>query len=333
MLVGNSVINIPVHTHIRFISIPVNKRLSLSRLLAGIRHMRVYLKLKPSLLIIGTHELLWPSLLLRLFTRTKIIYDVRENYYLNIRHSSAFPLPVRLLIALYVRAKEIITAPFVTHFTLAEFVYSQQLPFINERFTVIENKSARNSVRSNRKLTEPVKIIFTGTIAESTGIYEAIDFVIGLQKNNLNVNFTIIGFTALYRDLLRIKNKIAEFDFIQLVGGNQRVPHDQIIAAIKAADFGIIHYPESSHTLDRIPTKYFEYLSHQLPFFMDSTSSLFAEAIAYPACIGVDFRNPEYAQTITKIKEIKFYQMLPKATTWDSEEEKLLQLLRQLAAV
>ena len=327
-IIGNKSSNIPVHTLIRFIMIPVTNRLIWTRFLNGVRHLRVYFKSKPYLLIITTHELLWPALILHFFSKTKIIYDVRENYFLNSKHTNAFPKILRSLIAGYVRFKEIITSPSIAHFTLAESIYSTQLPFLKNRFTILQNKALSNPDQRFRKAEHRIRIIFTGTLAESTGIYEAIDLVVKLHQIERDLQFTIVGYAALPSELKQIKNAIKKFRFIELIGGDHLVPHDQIITAIRQADFGIIHYPDSPHTKDKVPTKYYEYLANQLPFLIESKSPLYQEAMSYPACVSVDFRNPDEMDILANMKSTKFYESIPTGVTWESEEVKLIDLVR-----
>ncbi len=95
-------------------------RVSTNRLLAPLKLLRVILTLKPSLLIICPHELLWMVLMAKIFLRCPIIYDIRENYFRNILYTNAFPPILRIFIALYVRCKEWITSPFIDRFFLAE---------------------------------------------------------------------------------------------------------------------------------------------------------------------------------------------------------------------
>ena len=77
---------------------------------------RKIMRLAPDLLIVGTHELLVVAVLYKIFSRKKIVYDVQENYLLNITHTDAFPLLLRWPIAMWVRLKEIALAGFFDRF-------------------------------------------------------------------------------------------------------------------------------------------------------------------------------------------------------------------------
>ena len=81
------------------------RRLSPGRFLAPWRILIRTFRLKPDVLIIATHELLYTALFLKLTTGCRIIYDVQENYYWNILYTPAFPLLINPFVALYVRGK------------------------------------------------------------------------------------------------------------------------------------------------------------------------------------------------------------------------------------
>ena len=88
--------------------IPLRKfrRLSFGRWLARWKVLLEAWKCKPTLFIFNTHELLIPALVLKVTRNSMIIYDVRENFYLNIRHSESLPPLFRFPLALLVRFKE-----------------------------------------------------------------------------------------------------------------------------------------------------------------------------------------------------------------------------------
>src|SRR5689334_15207208 len=75
------------------------KRLSIDRLLQPWRLIGAVVKLTPDLLIITTHELLFMAMLVKLFTRCDVLYDLQENYYRNIRYTNAYPKLLRPLLA------------------------------------------------------------------------------------------------------------------------------------------------------------------------------------------------------------------------------------------
>ncbi len=92
------------------------KRLSIRRWFASILYYRVLIKLKPAILIVTTHELLPASIVYKAFYPSRVIYDVRENYYRNIKYLNTYPAIVKDLLAIWVRCKETLAARFIDHF-------------------------------------------------------------------------------------------------------------------------------------------------------------------------------------------------------------------------
>jgi hypothetical protein len=86
---------------IKFLPLPLFKRLSPVRLLLHQRIAKMIANLKPDLVIVNTHELLPAAVRLKRQTGFKLIYDVRENYSENLRLSG---LPS--FVARWVRQKE-----------------------------------------------------------------------------------------------------------------------------------------------------------------------------------------------------------------------------------
>jgi hypothetical protein len=157
--------------------LPLNsfKRMSLRRMLAPWQTMKLIRKVKPEVLIVNTHELLMISVVNRIFFGTKIIYDIRENYFRNVMHTNVFPAFVKPFIAGWIRLKEKLFAPAFHAFFLAEKSYANELSFLNQRHLVLENKTCLPA--DFKRITDPSKIrlLFSGTLADSTGVFLAID--------------------------------------------------------------------------------------------------------------------------------------------------------------
>src|SRR5690349_5311773 len=102
------------------------KRLSIGRLLAQFKYFRFLFQLKPGVVIVATHELLLVTIIYKLISGCKVLYDVQENYYRNLKYQQNYPPGVKTILANLVRAFEIVTAPFVDHFLAAEENYAQE---------------------------------------------------------------------------------------------------------------------------------------------------------------------------------------------------------------
>ena len=315
---------------IQFLPLEPFKRLSFKRLMAKWAVFRKLIMLKPAIVIFNTHELILPCILIKLFMEVKIVYDVRENYYRNILLSESFPWIVRWPLAMVVRFKEKLLAPAIDHFFLAEKGYENEFRFYRGGWTVIENKAAAMSAVDRLKVPNKIRLLFSGTLAASTGVFEAIEMAKALHKLDASVELTVIGYAALPSVREKIETYVKTNSWIRYTGGHVLVPHSEIEKAIQNADAGIISYPHSDHTINSHPTKLFEYLHARLPILLEKQWPWIARFESCKPFITYDAAKPDYAGILTSLKKESFYTESPSDVTWSSEEPRLLKALESL---
>jgi len=358
-------------------------RLSIMRLFASLKFCILLLNVKPQLIILNTPELLIVTCSYQILFGSKLLYDVQENYYRNIAYTNVYAPIIRNILAIGVRCVEYITRPFIDHYFLAERNYELEFSFTKGKSTIIENKykelnskieirnpkfENRNPKIENRKskiqnlkseirsrvlgTKSGIYLLYSGTISESTGIFEAIDLAKLLYKIDKHITLAIIGYCALQKTLKKIIESIHEFDFINLIGGNVLVPHTNIIDAIQMADFGLVSYQPNKSDENCLPTKMFEYMAHKLPMIVQYNplfkvrNSKFeirnpkSEIRNYnwesfckqhKAGIIIDYKNFDPQILYNKMLTQKFY---PKGkhieVFWNTEEEKLIDVVRKV---
>ncbi len=328
-IVGYPSKHVPAYPNIYFAPLGAFSRISLGRLLAPIRIQKILHQVQPEILVVNTHELLIVAILNRILFGTKLIYDVRENYYRNILYSDAFPLFLRPFLAGWVRLKEKLTSPLIHRFFLAESGYKKEMSFFGGGAIIIENKVKVPENFSRTPGPGKVRLLFSGTLAESTGVFLAINLAKKLHALDASIHLTIIGFCAKSATLQRIRSEVSGFDFISLVGGDQLVPHVEIIQAIAAADFGLICYPPLRHTENATPTKLYEYLACQLPILLQHHQAWEELCSPYQACLPIDFASADANALLLKMRS-PFYTRPPEGVNWESEAEKLLSAIEGL---
>lgn len=314
----------PAHAGIHFIPFKKVKRLSIDRLLLPLQIGLKLIKVKPELLIVNTHELLIVSLLNRILFGCQIVYDLRENYYRNIKYAESFSPWLRTPLALVVRLKEMLITPLFHHFILAEKSYQKELKFIGQRFSILENKAV---------LTQPFQrikgssfnLLFSGTMARSTGVFHAIELADSLHQIDSKVTLTIIGYCAIDAIRIDIRKEVKDKPFIRLIGFDEPVAHGLIIQEIMQADFGIIYYPPLPHTSGSVPTKLYEYLAYQLPILTWETQS-FVDMIKTNEA-GLIVSGP-HESLLRKMVDNQFYPRPPENVYW--EKEKFQRLIEKL---
>ena len=191
--------NLPEELNIKFHPIFNFSRLSFGRIWCGLKYFFKLLEIQPKFIICSTHELLIPSVAYALFTSTKVVYDVQENYYRNILYTDAFPYGLRYPIALWVRLKEYVTWPSIYKYLLAEKCYQDELSFSKNKNIVIENKaviSQSELALNKRGNLGIIQLLFSGTIAPTTGIFECINLAKSLHKIDESIRLKIEDYFA-----------------------------------------------------------------------------------------------------------------------------------------
>lgn len=223
-----------------------------------------------------------------------------------------------------------ISSPLVHHFLLAEKGYREELSFAKPN-TILQNKLPKSiaSKYTSRRSIGYSRLIFSGTLAASPGVFEAIKLCKGLHEVNDSYSLTIIGYCALPEVLSEIKKDIKDAPFITLIGGDTLVPHEKILDEISRADMVIIIYPPNPSTRSSIPTKLYEYRALQLPVLIRHNAASHQLVEACKAGFVLD-QTPDYSSLAEVIKAQRFTPIAPDSIFWEPEEENLINCLKLL---
>ncbi|WP_426491929.1 glycosyltransferase [Hymenobacter sp. 102] len=323
-----------VHTH----ALLQGNRLSRARLAAQARYWQLLRRLQPQVVFVHAPELLPLTVLWQaLGPGRQFIYDVRENYVLNIRTQAVYPAWARGLLAGLVRRLETLAAARAAGVILAEQSYADELPFA-ARPIVIENKyqpydtqppAARHRLPG---VSEPLELLYSGTISELNGVWEAIRFVQWLRPAWPGARLTIIGACQQPGLLGRLEQAVAaSAGAVRLVGGPALVPHAEVVAAIRSSHLGLLPYRPHPSTARCVPTKLFEYLASGLPAVVPPNPLWTAPVHAAGAGLAFDFQAATYPPVdsfVAQLQAAAFYPTGPDRTAlWSTEAGKLHRLM------
>jgi len=309
------------------------KRLSINRFTTQRKYWKLLQTIKPDLLIVCTHELLLSSWLYCKNYSCKLIYDVQENYSLNLTAQDTYNPILKKLLATGVRSIENLTSPTIAHFFLAEQSYQQELPFIISRYTILENKYKPTIDYKPRPTPvqvkpESIKLLYSGTISGIYGIFEAIQFATDWHKVNPQVTLTIIGYCAHQPTLQKLQQTIVGKPYITLIGGDKLVPHSEVLQAITTHDLGLLPYQPNESTFRCIPTKLYEYMAYGLPILMQQNELWNDILSANNAGLSINFNNYSLANLESEVYSKTFYNKgIPDFVFWKTEEAKLLEVI------
>ena len=331
--------------NVQYSSLPGFSRLSYKRLVAPLRVLRRVLVLRPAMLIVCTAELLPVALCTRMFTGATIVYDIQENYTQNIMHGRVWPRLIKPLLAFGVRLLEGISSVFIRHFLLAEQSYAEELKFIGRRFTVIENKAKRRAPApataalpdQRRPIVSgdyaEIRLLFSGTLADTTGIWKAIEIAGCLHSIQPLVRLYVVGYAAQKHVRKRLRELAHQHPFISLVGIDHLVPHEEIVRAIHEAHFGIVAYPPNQSTWHSYPTKLYEYLGACLPILLIDNPRWVALCAPYGAAVVFNAESPIDPLSLWERIQGSFYSMAPANVYWEEEGVRLLQTIGSILEV
>ncbi len=326
-------------------------RLGLSRLLAQGRYWRLLRTLRPSLVIVHAPELLPLTLLWRALGQGRqFIYDIRENYALNVRTQHVYRGLLKRGLAAGLRRVESAAAAQAAAVLLAEASYATELPFLKQlparRVLLLENKyqpaPGEQLPRTARPLpapTEPLRLLFSGTISVLNGVWEAIALARHLRTMRPGgATLTIVGFCQQSGLLLEIQQVVAaESAWLTLIGGATLVHHSRIVAEIGRSHLGLLPYRPHPSTAYCRPTKLFEYLAHGLPILIPHNLLWNSELTKYTAGLTVDFTKAPSAAAVVMaaLPRAQFYPagVPTDAVLWAGEGKKLRVLLESLLPV
>jgi hypothetical protein len=230
--------------------------------------------------------------------------------------------------------KEILTAPFISLFILSDIGYRNELTFMKEKSIVIENKVKKSAVRKAQSLQQNesnIQLLFSGTLAKSTGVFTAIELAKKLHEVDKRIALEIIGYCPKPDVVNRIRKAIEGYEFIRLTGGDQLVPHEKIMETIGKSHFGIISYPPNPSTENTLPTKLFEYVGSQLPILMVNYTYWIDQCTPYPAAIAFDPDAINVHELHQKMVATRFYLEPPQPSVyWEIEAEKFINCIESL---
>lgn len=346
-IIGFSAKNIPGQRDIHFWPVFKFRRLSLQRLLSPLHYWKTLLKVKPELIILNSHDLLLVSCVYKIIFGCKLSYDVRENYKQNIIWSSGLPSFLRFPLAHGVRLKEQLCKRMIIHFFVAEKCYLNECSFITSSFSLLQNKAHKNPPAFPSPLKEtsrskmptkqrhtaakrPLRLIYSGTIAESYGIFDCLELLEKWVRAGKEVNLTIIGYCPRQDTLAKVREMIREKPYIQLIGGEAPVPHPSILEALSEADYALISYrlnPSNEHCM---PTRIWECLAIQLPMIMKKEHPWLGLLQEHKAGIALDYQHPPLEIPPYPDTSAFYPKAIPESFYWEYEEIKLLSVLERL---
>ena len=338
-------------------------RLSWRRIFSQLIIFRHAFGEKADLYQVHSPELLCLAFFIRILRPgTRIIYDVHEDYFLNIRSGGYYPGWLGKPLSVLVKKMESFLARRCDGIIYAENCFwikgteSVSSVFILNKFNPDpEPNPASSGFLPQSLLQSPLPfLLYSGTIAKNWGIMETLQLWKKLnnihksgEKEGNRVNLVIAGHgqdQKLIQSLPQTAKEWGLSDRFFLLGGSEYLAHSVIHQLIGLCVAGTAFYALKPNLIDRVPTKFYEYMSQGKPLLFSpnpkwialNAETPFGLAID-PEGISADEKGKVSAEILSRVKEIITGQYrLPKvsesAWSWATEAKKLENFLGDLAS-
>jgi len=305
-----------------------------SRILAPLRLIKHIFKIKPDLIILTTYELIPAVLLTSLFLKFKLIYDIQENFSLNVLTNDTLPKTFQHVAAEWIRWWEKQVHPYVDHYLMAEQCYRNEFPQLSS-VTVVENKYHDTAVRGNPfsfSPKQPIRFILAGTITPVYGILEGMKWFIQYNTHYPQQSLHIIGHCPLKSYKEKLEAMAKDIPEIRLELSETPIPFAEIHQAISKAECWLMPYQLLPSIATKMPTKLYEGIARRKVILITENPIWESLLINYSAGKSIDFQKATWAKAeMESLYRQAFYTEVPdEAVLWSSEAPKLLAVIESL---
>jgi len=291
-------------------------------------------------------ELLLVGVLLKLFTKGKVIYDVHEHYPNAIMSKYWIPKFARSVLKIAFELLEFLLVPL-----LDAVIYTT--PIVGERYKRMRVQSVRienlplpemlEGIDAARSKANNKALLYLGGMTRIRGVVELIEAFAIVKGKYPDLSLYLVGGFNPKSFGETIKNLITKLEVEEDVKVIPLVPYEKVKNYLSRASIGIVTYLPYPNNMSCLPNKLFEYMACGLPV-VASDFPLYRQVIEDAGCGKlVDPRNPmEIASAVEELLESpEDWETMSQngcssfrnKYNWHGEEEKLLNLYEQLTDV
>ena len=312
-------------------------RKGLNRVIHGWRAFRKAAAVNAAVYHFHDPELLWIGVLIKLFLRARVLYDVHEDIQKHALGKAWIHPILRRIIAFGLNALEKTSELFFDTIVLAVDSFESKF---RSRKVVIYNYPLLVQRASDAKSGSDPTLIYIGAIREIRGIYQMLEALELLKKEFPAIQLRLIGpfypiqLEENVRDSIR---KQALDSHVQILG---RIPHSDIFGHIQASDIGLALLHPDPNYVGGLPTKMFEYMMMGIPavvsdfplwrtIIQDAESGVVVNPLdvrAIAEVIGSLLRDKETRKRMGEAGRTAIHETY----NWNQEERKLIACYQDL---
>lgn len=336
-IIGFSTKNESNEKNIKFSTLFCKKRNHYSRLFSNLKLVKILFRDKPDILIISTFELLPAGVLSKFFFNTKLIYDIQENFYLNLQLNETHSGLGKFLSKILTKIFESSSRPWVDHYFFAETCYRDELPKYAPN-TILENKYFGKMIpsKTSKDLAgNQSRFLISGTITKVYGIQEGIQWFKRINEQFPDTSLHVIGHVTQSGYKTEIESSAKGHHAISLDISESPVSYASILKAYHHADIILMPYYQIPSIQPKIPSKLFESIALLKPCIFSPNPKWKELSDPYPAGMEMDFMDLVNAQKNFKNFLLQnFFMEIPgDEVLWKSQEEEFLKVIEKVASV
>jgi glycosyltransferase involved in cell wall biosynthesis len=259
------------HPDIKFFPLKM-KKTTLSRFFVLPQAIKIVLKIRPDVCHFHDFEFLFALPLLRLFSRTKFIYDAHEVFPDMVRESRK---KSRLIFPLFSKMVDISERWLarLAHYVIAtDENIAIRFRVIRQKVSVIYNyprlslfvQDKQKTARLEKHYKNRLPIIYIGGMSEDKGLFQMLKAMQIIRTKRPEVLLLLIGFVKKkYRK--RLNDELIKEGMQEIVDYLGWIPHTDIVNYIHISKIGLIANLPTEKWKKNIPIKQFEYMACGIP--------------------------------------------------------------------
>ena len=318
---------------IRIVPTGIFGRLRLTRLLAPLRILQKALRADADIYVLHTPELLWVGGWLKKMKGKQVIYDVHEDYLVNITTTEHYPRRIRGILGRWVRRAELRAVRWLDAVCYAEENYDNLLGVPAEKKFILRNKFTDRAARRPSRIEIPRQpyMLYTGTLYEKGGAFRTLE--LWAEFNKVEPTHLVMAGMAFVPEMFtRIWHQAESYgldDRFTLIGGIDYLPYADILRLIEHCEFGLALYDSSLCV--RMPTKFYEFMAYGKPLVYTRDTQW--DAANSRAFMGFSYApGDDVPALLARLKNRAAYPPapLPKDYAWAGEEPELARMMQRM---
>jgi hypothetical protein len=308
-------------------------RLSLRRLFYSLWILPLAARQRAAIYVLHSPELLGLGLLLKWLTGARLIYDVHEDYRVNLLGAQHYPSWLRKPLAGLVRRWERLALRWLDAVSYAEDCYQNILKAPQNKAFLLRNKFSSAAAKSISQIaiSEQPYLLYCGTIAADWGLGESLDIWEHLN-NTRSIDLVVAGHShrpEVIADLLSRVAQSPHAERFHLIGGLTYLPYADILRLIENCAAGLGLYHPLPHIRNKIPTKFYEFMAHDRPLLFTDLPEW--RAFDQQHQLGLPLGEDLPPETIWQTLDSWAVKHDPNSFSWESEVPEMARMLKAVA--